>query len=148
MSRGGRAVRAAGAGSSGGRQAAVRCRVVRWRDGRERRGGVLHVSGTCGRALAWPGCQNVRDLGGLPVSGGGRIRRGAFIRADRPRPETVPALAELGETLPAIYEAILSRGARRCSRRSWRPSRTPRPGRWSCTAIRARTARGWWWRWP
>ncbi|PZG10101.1 tyrosine-protein phosphatase [Nonomuraea aridisoli] len=106
------------------------------------------------RVLAWPGCQNVRDLGGLPTRGGGRVRAGALIRADRPRPETVPALVragvglvadlrlaaecaadpgplagsapwrhlpvlrdeddvleEMGETLPAIYRAILDRGA-------------------------------------
>ncbi|TDC99041.1 hypothetical protein E1292_33155 [Nonomuraea deserti] len=53
------------------------------------------------RTLAWPGCRNVRDLGGLPVSGGGRVRRGALIRADRLRPETVPALAEIGVALVA-----------------------------------------------
>jgi protein tyrosine/serine phosphatase len=34
------------------------------------------------RHLDWPGCRNVRDLGGLPTAGGGRIRPGALIRAD------------------------------------------------------------------
>jgi hypothetical protein len=34
------------------------------------------------RRLAWAGCHNVRDLGGLPTSDGGRIRTGALIRAD------------------------------------------------------------------
>jgi protein-tyrosine phosphatase len=32
--------------------------------------------------LDWPDCCNVRDLGGLPTGGGGRIRDGALIRAD------------------------------------------------------------------
>ncbi|MEV6287764.1 tyrosine-protein phosphatase [Kribbella sp. NPDC051770] len=34
------------------------------------------------RRLDWPGCQNVRDLGGLPTADGGEIRRNALIRAD------------------------------------------------------------------
>jgi protein tyrosine/serine phosphatase len=32
--------------------------------------------------LDWPDCRNVRDVGGLPTSDGGRIRPGALIRAD------------------------------------------------------------------
>src|SRR4051794_31242768 len=32
--------------------------------------------------LSWPDCRNVRDLGGLPVQGGRRIRPGALVRAD------------------------------------------------------------------
>jgi protein-tyrosine phosphatase len=35
-----------------------------------------------GRALQWSGCRNVRDLGGLPLDGGGSVRAGALIRAD------------------------------------------------------------------
>jgi protein-tyrosine phosphatase len=49
------------------------------------------------RTLAWPGCRNVRDLGGLPVAGGGSIRRGALIRADsldRLDPDGLLAFAE------------------------------------------------------
>lgn len=34
------------------------------------------------RHLTWEGCFNVRDLGGLPTSGGRVTRRGALIRAD------------------------------------------------------------------
>jgi len=34
------------------------------------------------RALAWEGCLNVRDLGGVPLSGGGVTRFGALLRAD------------------------------------------------------------------
>src|SRR5215210_2868284 len=34
------------------------------------------------RHLEWDGCGNVRDLGGLPVAGGGVIRPGAIVRAD------------------------------------------------------------------
>jgi protein tyrosine/serine phosphatase len=36
------------------------------------------------QALVWDGCLNVRDLGGLPVTGGGRIRSRALVRADSP----------------------------------------------------------------
>lgn len=32
--------------------------------------------------LDWPGCRNVRDVGGLPTADGGRIRDGVLIRAD------------------------------------------------------------------
>jgi len=34
------------------------------------------------RFLAWEGCCNVRDLGGLAAADGSRIRRGALVRAD------------------------------------------------------------------
>jgi protein tyrosine/serine phosphatase len=34
------------------------------------------------RHLDWEGCFNVRDLGGLPVAGGGVTRWGAVVRAD------------------------------------------------------------------
>src|SRR4051812_48830015 len=34
------------------------------------------------RHLAWDDSFNVRDLGGFPVAGGGRTRRGALVRAD------------------------------------------------------------------
>jgi protein-tyrosine phosphatase len=36
------------------------------------------------RALAWEGCSNVRDLGGLPTADGGETRRGAVVRGDSP----------------------------------------------------------------
>ena len=39
---------------------------------------------TTTRHLDWDGCHNVRDLGGLPVSGGGTTRRGAIVRSDTP----------------------------------------------------------------
>ncbi len=54
------------------------------------------------RDLHWPDCLNVRDLGGLPVDGGGAIRRGALIRAD--------ALSRLtGEGVAAARAAGVSR---------------------------------------
>jgi protein-tyrosine phosphatase len=34
------------------------------------------------RHLDWPGCFNVRDLGGLPAAGGRETLRGAVVRAD------------------------------------------------------------------
>ncbi|WP_090944073.1 tyrosine-protein phosphatase [Nonomuraea jiangxiensis] len=36
------------------------------------------------RHLDWDGCFNARDLGGIPVPGGGEIRRRAVIRSDNP----------------------------------------------------------------
>jgi protein tyrosine/serine phosphatase len=36
------------------------------------------------RDLAWEGCFNVRDLGGLPLVGGGETRFGALVRSDNP----------------------------------------------------------------
>jgi len=36
------------------------------------------------RDLQWPDCLNMRDLGGLPVSGGGKTRFGAVVRGDHP----------------------------------------------------------------
>jgi protein-tyrosine phosphatase len=37
------------------------------------------------RALAWDGCWNVRDLGGIPLEQGGETRRGVLVRADNVR---------------------------------------------------------------
>jgi hypothetical protein len=34
------------------------------------------------RHLAWEGCDNARDLGGLPTADGGVTRRGALVRSD------------------------------------------------------------------
>jgi protein-tyrosine phosphatase len=51
------------------------------------------------RTLRWPDCQNVRDMGGLPTTDGGRIRHGALIRADdlcQLTPASVAALREYG----------------------------------------------------
>jgi len=35
-----------------------------------------------GRDLAWEGCVNVRDLGGLPTADGRTVRFGALVRSD------------------------------------------------------------------
>lgn len=51
------------------------------------------------RHLEWAGCFNVRDLGGIPVSGGGVIRTGAVVRSDNPElltPEGWSALVRHG----------------------------------------------------
>jgi protein-tyrosine phosphatase len=37
---------------------------------------------TLERILVWDGCVNVRDLGGLPLEGGGETRFGVVVRAD------------------------------------------------------------------
>jgi protein-tyrosine phosphatase len=54
------------------------------------------------RALLWEGCCNVRDLGGLPLEGGGETRFGVVVRAD-----DVSLLSEVGWT------ALTSYGVRR-----------------------------------
>jgi protein-tyrosine phosphatase len=50
-------------------------------------------------ALTYPGLLNFRDVGGLPVSGGGYVRRGALYRSACPRefePGALAAHASLG----------------------------------------------------
>jgi len=54
------------------------------------------------RVLAWDGCVNVRDLGGLPIEGGGETRFGSIARADSIRNLNQAgweALAEYGTKL-------------------------------------------------
>jgi protein-tyrosine phosphatase len=53
------------------------------------------------RTLTWDGCANVRDLGGLPIEGGGETRRGSVIRGDNVR-----RLSDAG------WEALLAHGIR------------------------------------
>lgn len=58
--------------------------------------------GTVERSLAWDGCFNVRDLGGLETASGSRTRHGAVVRADNVR-----RLSEAG------WQAALDYGIRR-----------------------------------
>jgi protein tyrosine/serine phosphatase len=51
--------------------------------------------------LDWPGCFNVRDLGGLPAAGGRRTRRGAIVRAD-----------SLGRLTEQGWQALVAHGVR------------------------------------
>jgi len=53
------------------------------------------------RHLDWPGCFNVRDLGGLPVAGGRETRRGAVVRGG-----SLERLTEEG------WDALLEHGVR------------------------------------
>src|SRR5215217_2076972 len=53
------------------------------------------------RHLEWEGCFNVRDLGGLPVKGGGTTRWGAVVRADA-----------LDELTAAGWAALVAHGVR------------------------------------
>ncbi|HEY4570242.1 MAG TPA: tyrosine-protein phosphatase [Kribbella sp.] len=49
--------------------------------------------------LQWPGCRNVRDVGGLPTADGRRIRDGVLIRSDSLHylsPEGVEAVRRAG----------------------------------------------------
>jgi len=43
---------------------------------------VTRVTDIGARDLEWPGCHNVRDLGGLPLAGGGTTVPGRIVRAD------------------------------------------------------------------
>jgi protein-tyrosine phosphatase len=58
--------------------------------------------GAIERSLAWDGCFNVRDLGGLETAAGGRTRRGAIVRADNIRNLTASG-----------WQAALDHGMRR-----------------------------------
>ena len=42
----------------------------------------MPAPGCVTRTLTWDGCCNVRDLGGLPIEGGGETRFGVVVRAD------------------------------------------------------------------
>jgi protein-tyrosine phosphatase len=53
------------------------------------------------RILEWEGCLNVRDVGGLPATGGRRTRSGALVRSD-----------VLSRLTPAGREALLAHGVR------------------------------------
>jgi protein-tyrosine phosphatase len=53
------------------------------------------------RVLAWDGCVNVRDLGGLPLACGGETRFGVLVRAD-----SIRGLTERG------WQALLEYGVR------------------------------------
>jgi protein-tyrosine phosphatase len=53
------------------------------------------------RVLAWDGCLNVRDLGGLPIEGGGETRYGVVVRAD--------SIRELSD---AGWQALVDYGVR------------------------------------
>jgi len=58
--------------------------------------------GAVDRALAWDGCFNVRDLGGLETAAGTPTRRGVIVRADNVRRLT-----------PAGWDSALAHGIRR-----------------------------------
>ena len=54
------------------------------------------------RTLTWDGCHNVRDLGGLPVAGGGETRFRSVVRAD-----------SLGQLTRAGWSEAVDYGVRR-----------------------------------
>jgi protein-tyrosine phosphatase len=49
------------------------------------------------RALDWDGCENVRDLGGLPLEQGGETRSGVLVRSDNVRKLTDAGWASLAD---------------------------------------------------
>ena len=59
------------------------------------------MTGPADRHLAWEGCFNVRDLGGLPTTDGRVTRRGGVVRAD-----TLDGLTAAG------WEALVAHGVR------------------------------------
>ena len=66
------------------------------------------------RALEWDGCLNVRDLGGVPLEGGGHTRYGALVRADNIRKLSDDGWRALaGARRRAHRRPALGRGARR-----------------------------------
>ena len=70
------------------------------------------------RQLDWDGCVNVRDLGGLPASGGARIREAALVRSD-----TVGRLTARG------WEALVAHGVRTVLDLRWAAERVADPPR-------------------
>jgi protein-tyrosine phosphatase len=58
---------------------------------------------TSERVLAWDGCINVRDLGGLPLEGGGETRFRVAVRAD-----SIRTLTESGWRALAAYGVRLA----------------------------------------
>jgi protein-tyrosine phosphatase len=74
------------------------------------------------RHLEWPGCFNVRDLGGLSAAGGRLTARGAVVRAD-----------SLARLTPEGWQALLDHGVRtvvdlrRSAEREAMPDAAPRP---------------------
>jgi protein tyrosine/serine phosphatase len=72
------------------------------------------------RDLDWPGCVNVRDLGGLRTVSGGTTRRGAVVRADG-----------LSTLTAAGWDALVAHGVRTVvdlrNPEEREPDRAPRP---------------------
>jgi protein-tyrosine phosphatase len=64
--------------------------------------------------LHWPGCGNVRDLGGLPTAAGGRTRHGALIRSDCHSHLTAAGVAAVRAT--AVARILDLRWSRECER--------------------------------
>jgi protein-tyrosine phosphatase len=54
------------------------------------------------RILAWDGCVNVRDLGGLPLAGGGETAYGVLVRSD-----ALPSLSITGRDALVAYGVSL-----------------------------------------
>jgi hypothetical protein len=63
------------------------------------------------RVLRWPGCGNVRDLGGLPTTWGGWTRPGVLVRGDRPREASVAAMLGHGVRLVLDLRSRAERAA-------------------------------------
>lgn len=75
-------------------------------------------AGVPGRVLTWPQSRNTRELGDIPLAGGGRTRRGVLVRSD--------SLARLDEQGVA---AALDHGVRTVVdlREPWLRARSPDP---------------------
>jgi protein tyrosine/serine phosphatase len=70
------------------------------------------------RHLDWPGTLNVRDLGGIPLAGGGETRYGQVVRADN-----IPSLTDDG------WRALADHGVTRIVDLRWPEERAEDPPR-------------------
>jgi hypothetical protein len=62
----------------------------------------VSAPGSVSRAVSWEGCRNIRDLGGLPIEGGGETAFRVVVRAD-----------DISLLAPAGWRALEDYGVRR-----------------------------------
>jgi hypothetical protein len=104
------------------------------------------------RTLDWPGCRNVRELGGLPTRRGGETARRVLVRANSWSRLSLPACARWSATASARFSTFAKplslpavrtrwRGPRACAISAFRRSRRASGCRCRSTLMRTR-----WWR--
>jgi protein-tyrosine phosphatase len=89
------------------------------------------------RVLVWDGCVNVRDLGGLPLKGGGETQFGVVVRAD-----SLDGLTDTGWAALADYGVTAAIDLRGDHERRGSTARRP------VTQIPITPSRGPAWDWP
>jgi protein-tyrosine phosphatase len=83
------------------------------------------VTSPVDRTIRVPGLGNARDLGGLPLAGGGETRRGRIVRSDRPDDLDEPGWSRLADA--GITSIVDLRGARESARAGARLPAAARP---------------------